>query len=102
MTERVAAQPNGCRWCGLAQRDHFQRWARSAGWHSWTQPTQQQIKQRMKARRTLRGQSAPLVITDEATNWPPTERTDMAVPEAPYDEQGNLGPSDDASQAVQG
>lgn len=27
----------------------------------------------MKARRTLQGQRASLVIIDEATNWPPTE-----------------------------
>ncbi|WP_433355542.1 hypothetical protein ACQP25_17015 [Microtetraspora malaysiensis] len=60
MTEQVVAQPKGCRWCGLAQRDHYQRWSRLAG---WTPPTQEQIKQRMKARRTLRSQSASLLIT---------------------------------------
>ncbi|MEV1168573.1 hypothetical protein [Nonomuraea sp. NPDC049784] len=73
MAEQVVAQPNGCRWCGLAQRDHFQRWTPAAGWHGWTPPTQEQIKQRMKGRRTWRGQSASLVIIDEAMNWPPSE-----------------------------
>ncbi|MEU7891728.1 hypothetical protein AB0B45_02560 [Nonomuraea sp. NPDC049152] len=81
MTEQVLAQPNGCRWCGLAQRVHFQRWTPSAGWHGWTQPTTNQIKQRMKTRRTLRGQRASLVITDEAVNWATLERTDMPVTE---------------------
>ncbi|MGI5281695.1 hypothetical protein ACQEVF_59140 [Nonomuraea polychroma] len=76
MTEQVVAQPSGCRWCGLAQRLHFQRWSRAAGWHGWTAPTQEQIKQRMKDRRTVRGQSASLVIIDEAVNWPSTERND--------------------------
>ncbi|MEV0379766.1 hypothetical protein [Nonomuraea sp. NPDC050643] len=76
VTERVVAQPSGCRWCGLAQRGHCQRWTRAAGWHGWTPPTQDQIKQRMKARRTLQGQRASLVIIDEAVNWPTTERND--------------------------
>lgn len=71
----MVAQPNGCRYCGLAQRDHFQRWARSAGWHCWTPPTQDQIKQRMKARRTVQGQSASLVIIDKPMNWAAIERT---------------------------
>ncbi|MFD8529448.1 hypothetical protein ACFV0L_18710 [Streptosporangium canum] len=81
MTEQVVAQPNGCRWCGIAQRDHYQRWTRLAGWHGWTPPTQDQIKHRMKARRSLRGQRASLVIIDEAVNWAAIKRTDM--PEGP-------------------
>lgn len=84
MDERVLAQPSGCRWCGLAQRDHFQRWTRAAGWHGWTPPTPEQIKQRMKARRTFQGQRASLVITDEAVNWPVTiGRTEMPATDAP-------------------
>ncbi|MEV4472843.1 hypothetical protein [Nonomuraea sp. NPDC049504] len=85
MDEQVVAQPNGCRYCGLPQRGsrtqfpHGSRWTSSTGWHVWTPPTQDQIKQRMKARRTWRGQSASLVIIDEAMNWPVPERTDMPV-----------------------
>ncbi|GAA4946275.1 hypothetical protein HD597_006788 [Nonomuraea thailandensis] len=90
MTERVLAQPSGCRWCGLAQYDHFQRWSREVGFHRYAPPTQDQIKQRMKARRTMQGQRASHVIIDEATKWPAPERTDMPVTEAPYDERGNL------------
>ncbi|MFD0659726.1 hypothetical protein [Thermocatellispora tengchongensis] len=59
----------------LAQRGHFQRWTSKAGWHGWTPPTQQQIKQRMKARRTLRGQRVTLVIIDEPVNWAAVERS---------------------------
>ncbi|MFI6497143.1 hypothetical protein [Nonomuraea typhae] len=80
MTELVVAQPSGCRWCGLAQRDHFTRWSRSVGWHGYSPPTQDQIKQRMKARRTLQGQRASLVIFDEAVNWASSERNDQQWP----------------------
>lgn len=48
--------PNGCRWCGLDQRDHMQRWTDEAGWHTWTAPTDDQIKARMQARRTEEAQ----------------------------------------------
>ncbi|EFL29376.1 hypothetical protein SSOG_09090 [Streptomyces himastatinicus ATCC 53653] len=43
--------PMGCRWCGLDKRPHFQQWKPPVGWHQWTQPTQEQIKERMLARR---------------------------------------------------
>jgi hypothetical protein len=42
----------GCRLCGIEQRGHAQQWKAPIGWHKWEQPTQQQIKQRMQARRT--------------------------------------------------
>lgn len=48
----ATATPGGCQHCGIAERDHFQRWARDAGWHGWTQPTQGLIKERMLARRS--------------------------------------------------
>lgn len=43
--------PSGCRHCGVEARDHCQRWASSVGWHRWVEPTQEQIKARMLARR---------------------------------------------------
>jgi hypothetical protein len=46
--------PNGCRWCGIDRRPHFQQWKPPVGWHQWEQPTQQQIKDRMLARRAER------------------------------------------------
>lgn len=46
--------PPGCRWCGIDQRTHARQWTAEAGWHTWTQPTQPQIKDRMRARRAGR------------------------------------------------
>ncbi|GII83976.1 hypothetical protein Ssi03_19660 [Sphaerisporangium siamense] len=43
--------PNGCRWCGVEARDHLQRWKESVGWHQWVEPTSEQRKERMRARR---------------------------------------------------
>ncbi|TDB86286.1 hypothetical protein E1264_18510 [Actinomadura sp. KC216] len=51
MTDRP---PSGCRHCGLPERGHGQRWTEDAGWHTWTQPTDAQTKQRMLARRADR------------------------------------------------
>lgn len=44
--------PAACRWCGIDQRDHMQRWKPPVGWHQHEAPTQAQIKARMLARRT--------------------------------------------------
>lgn len=52
--------PSGCRWCGLDRYGHFSRWSRELsetgvnGWHGYAQPTAEQIKTRMLARRTQR------------------------------------------------
>ncbi|WP_405531518.1 hypothetical protein OG592_27055 [Streptomyces avidinii] len=43
--------PNGCHWCGIVQRGHARQWTAQAGWHSWEQPSQEQIKARTIARR---------------------------------------------------
>jgi hypothetical protein len=51
---RPTANPMGCRWCGIGERQHGRQWTRDAGWHEWTQPTQEQIKARMQARRANR------------------------------------------------
>jgi hypothetical protein len=50
-----SAQPFACRWCGVPEREHMQRWKPPVGWHQWTQPTQGQIKARMLARRSITG-----------------------------------------------
>ncbi|MCZ4510423.1 hypothetical protein O3Q52_19965 [Streptomyces sp. ActVer] len=52
---RAAAAPTGCRHCGIEQRGHGIQ-AASDGSHIWTPPTQQQIKNRMLARRAERTQ----------------------------------------------
>jgi len=45
---------SGCRWCGTERHEHAQRWAAAAGWHKWAQPTQEQFKARMLARRVAK------------------------------------------------
>nr|WSX25538.1 hypothetical protein OG690_38290 [Streptomyces tubercidicus] len=47
-------QPNGCRWCDIDKRPHGRQWTEEPGWHAWEQPTQDQIKARMLARRADR------------------------------------------------
>lgn len=53
--QRQGAPPNpmGCRWCGIDQRPHAIQ-AGTHTTHTWTPPTQQQIKDRMLARRARR------------------------------------------------
>ncbi|GGM93454.1 hypothetical protein GCM10011609_33720 [Lentzea pudingi] len=55
--------PNGCRWCGVVQREHARRWTPPTGWHQWEPPTDEQRKHRMLARR--RGGAEP----QEAEAW---------------------------------
>jgi hypothetical protein len=49
-----APTPFGCRWCGTEQGGHGRRWMAGRGMHGWEQPTQEQIKARMLARRAAR------------------------------------------------
>ncbi|MCX4792549.1 hypothetical protein OG369_43010 [Streptomyces sp. NBC_01221] len=56
MTARIPS-PNACRHCGLDRRGHAQQWTTDAGWHTWTQPTQDQILARMRARRAATKES---------------------------------------------
>lgn len=46
--------PMGCAACGIDHRGHGSQYTKTAGWHTWQQPTQQQIKDRMRARRAAR------------------------------------------------
>lgn len=68
-------EPNGCMYCGIGQYEHGTRWSQlakeanhqesyTAGWgrtlfniggsHTWVQPSQDQIKERMLKRRLER------------------------------------------------
>lgn len=55
-TEKTIPPPDGCRWCGIQARTHFQRWEPPVGWHTWEAPTAEQRKARMLARRAKRSQ----------------------------------------------
>ncbi|MCM1964893.1 hypothetical protein [Streptomyces sp. G1] len=46
--------PSSCRWCSIPAGRHYQQWTAAAGWHPWTAPTREQIKERMRARRAAR------------------------------------------------
>jgi hypothetical protein len=52
---------DGCQYCGVITKyQHFQRWApQPVGWHEWMPLTQQQIKERMLARRAARLNDEP-------------------------------------------
>ncbi|MFC4014681.1 hypothetical protein ACFOY2_46175 [Nonomuraea purpurea] len=43
--------PNGCRMCGIEQRDHCSRYKTGTGWHYWVDPGDALRKARMLARR---------------------------------------------------
>ena len=47
-------EPSACRHCDVPKREHMQRWATATGWHQWSPPTQEQIKDRMHTRRANR------------------------------------------------
>lgn len=44
--------PNACRYCDTDRATHLQRWAPGVKWHGWCEPTPEQRKARMLARRT--------------------------------------------------
>lgn len=47
-------EPSGCKWCGASKQSHCGRWTRYIGWHQWTMPSIEQIKERMIYRREAR------------------------------------------------
>lgn len=65
----MTATPNGCRWCGIEQREHMQRWKPPAGWHKWEAPTDVQRLARMRARREARITAALDAERDRRAGW---------------------------------
>ncbi|MGW7495414.1 hypothetical protein ACWGKA_14080 [Streptomyces luteogriseus] len=51
--ERVS-EPFGCRHCGTAKRSHGRRYLGGVGMHAWERPSDEQVKDRMLARRVAR------------------------------------------------
>ncbi|MFE2353416.1 hypothetical protein [Streptomyces parvulus] len=51
--ERVS-EPFGCAHCGVVQRVHGRRYLTGAGMHGWERPSEEQVKDRMLARRAAR------------------------------------------------
>jgi hypothetical protein len=56
--ERVS-EPYGCALCGTARRGHGRRSISGAGTHAWERPSDEQVKDRMLARRAARFTSHP-------------------------------------------
>ena len=54
-----APSPMGCRWCGVTQREHGQRWVPGRKVHGWVEPTRPQIEARMRARFVARRHNTP-------------------------------------------
>lgn len=42
--------PSSCRWCAQEERGHGRRWVPSQGWHTYAQPTLEQMAARIRAR----------------------------------------------------
>ncbi len=66
MRERVS-EPFGCKHCGVVKRSHGRRYVGGAGSHSWERPSDEQVKDRMLARRVA-GMALPsnLSLWEEA------------------------------------
>ncbi|MFE1515831.1 hypothetical protein ACFW9I_03180 [[Kitasatospora] papulosa] len=70
MTARLPS-PNACQHCNI-DLPHGWQYTPDAGLHQWEQPTQTQIKARMRARRFARNSALPTqyhAATAEFTEW---------------------------------
>ena len=73
---RVAAPPEGCRWCGVRRYDHGSRWVPGHGWHPYVDPTPAQVIARMQA---LRSVNRAFAMPGNATLYEsPTEAANRA------------------------
>jgi hypothetical protein len=46
--------PNGCAYDGIERREHATRWVMGPDLHTWIEPSDEQRKRRMLARRAAR------------------------------------------------
>ncbi|MFF2612294.1 hypothetical protein [Kitasatospora sp. NPDC058046] len=46
----MTAPAGACRHCPLLERGHARQWTEAAGWHPWTPPAEQQLRDRARAR----------------------------------------------------
>lgn len=98
---------NGCRWCGVPQRDHAQRWRTDAGMHTYEPPSDRlrllrmrennvaEIKATIKQRPSRYGRE----FDELATRWANLEREhDEEHPDR--DECGGIGGCSMMARAV--
>lgn len=50
--------PSACRWCGISENEHLQRWKPTVGWHVWTEPTSEQRYAAIRANAAERREQA--------------------------------------------
>lgn len=60
--------PYGCRWCGTERRHHGRRWKPIIGMHSWIEPPEDVIKDRMLRRLDVRLNPEPVKF-HATTGW---------------------------------
>lgn len=53
----MSTEPNGCRWCGIGEREHASRFSDSVGQHRYAAPSSMRRLERMITRRAA--QPAP-------------------------------------------
>jgi hypothetical protein len=71
--------PYGCRWCGDELHHHGQQWSPIIGMHSWLEPTQAMILERMTRRRADRLAALPPVF-HATTGWAADHTGESADP----------------------
>ncbi|MFJ5151381.1 hypothetical protein ACIQCF_07295 [Streptomyces sp. NPDC088353] len=71
--------PYGCRWCGEERRFHGRRWSRIIGVHSWMEPDQAMIIERMRQRRAARLNPEP-TLYHATTGWAADHTGESADP----------------------
>jgi hypothetical protein len=54
MSAEELEAPNGCAYDGIERREHYTRWVMGPGLHTWIEPSDEQRKRRMLARRAAR------------------------------------------------
>jgi hypothetical protein len=55
LVDDLAAEPNGCRWCGDTPDHHGRQYAEGIGQHQWAEPSDRQRLGRMQVRRERTG-----------------------------------------------
>ncbi|MFD6335699.1 hypothetical protein ACFWGI_39780 [Streptomyces niveus] len=71
--------PYGCSWCGDERHHHGAQWTPIIGTHTWMEPNQAQILDRMTARRADRLAAEPASY-HATTGWDPEPDGESAVP----------------------
>ena len=71
--------PYGCRWCGVEKHRHGRRWAVIVQMHSWMEPSQAMIRERMLRRLDARLNAEPPKY-HATTAWAPDHTGEEGIP----------------------